>query len=496
MSPGALHCGSGLSGLPALRESAAYIRSLAKPTAAEVLRRTRDSGRVAIQPRCGVGGHQEMKALLLTLEEEAAPDILTLTIDSHTRLCRFEQAMRTLNLNPEDLNGYPLVTHGWRCGRELNEAVAAPLEVRHGSPDARILFDVAVAAGITSFEGAGISYNLPYSKAHPLGASLQAWETVDRRCGELAEMGIVIDRELFGTLTAVLIPPSISLAISVLEAVLATRAGVQCISIAYPQSGHLIQDVAAMRAIPVLAERYLPGQVMVHAVLHEFMGVFPRLRRNAEDLILYGALVARLGGASKVVTKTYQEAIGIPDPKANIEGLRLADRANSPLLGFVSLDEGRVRDERDWILSEVYDIVEPILNRDIDIQTAIIDAFGDGTLDIPFSASRHAKSAIIPKRDREGAIRYLSAGALPLSKRNWDRNCELLRNMRHSDMDIGTFTASLTSDVNYFPNIFGEEGGGDVHDPDAQLSRLVRSHPDARATPKMRGRDLSGMLQA
>jgi len=474
-SPGAGHRGSGRSAWPGLRDSAAYITSLGKPTAAQVLQRARDSGRVAIQPRCGVGGHQQMKALLVRLEEEAAPDILTITIDSHTRLRRFEQAIRTLNLHPEDLNGYPLVTHGWRRGRELNEAVAAPLEIRHGSPDARTLFDVAVAAGITSFEGGGISYNLPYAKAYPLDASLLAWETVDRRCGELAEMGVVIDRELFGTLTGVLVPPSISLAISVLEAVLATRAGVRCISVAYPQGGHLVQDVAALRAIPVLAERYLPGQVTVHVVLHEFMGVFPRLRGHAEDLIFYGALTARLGGASKLITKTYQEAFGIPEARANVEGLRLADRANSPLLGFVSVDDDRVRAERDWILSEVDDIVGPVLSRAGDSRSAIVDAFAAGTLDIPFSASRQAKSAVIPKRDPEGAIRYLSAGSLSLSPRNRRRHRDLLRDAGGSGVQIGTLLASLTADINYFPDLFGEELHDDALGPRASNPEVARA---------------------
>ncbi|MFR9792563.1 hypothetical protein ACL07V_28525 [Streptomyces sp. MB22_4] len=111
-----------------------------------------------------------------------------------------------------------------------------------------------VASGITSFEDGGIS------------ASLAAWEEVDRRCGEPAELGVVVDRELFGTLTAVLVPPSISLAVSVLEAVPAVRAGVRCVSIAYPQGGHV---VAALRAIPELAARYLGPDVLVPPVLRE-----------------------------------------------------------------------------------------------------------------------------------------------------------------------------------------------------------------------------------
>ncbi|WP_256641373.1 methylaspartate mutase [Streptomyces murinus] len=445
--------------LPSLEESVAYVAALGKPTAAQILQDARESGRVAIQPRCGVGGHEEMKALLKALQAEAAPDLLTLTIDSHTRLKRFEQALRTLNRDPQDLNGYPLVTHGWQRGRDLNESVAAPLEIRHGSPDARALFDVSVASGITSFEGGGISYNLPYSKAVPVAESLAAWEDVDRMCGRLAELGLVVDRELFGTLTAVLVPPSISLAISVVEAVLAARAGVRCISVAYPQSGHLVQDVAALRTIPLLARRYLPPGVQVHAVFHEFMGVFPKARGHAEDLIFYGALVARLGGASKLITKTYQEAYGIPDTRANIEGLRLAARANSPLLDFVTVDTDRVAEEQEWILAEVADIAEPLLEQH-DLKAAVAEALERGTLDIPFSASRYAKSEVIPKRDAEGAIRYLSAGGLPLSGRALRRNEELLgrgtQSGAEADPGLRSLLADLTGDINYFLTLFGE----------------------------------------
>ncbi|MGC5566285.1 methylaspartate mutase [Streptomyces sp. FR-108] len=451
----------GGGGLPSPREVVAYVGALGKPGVAQVLAAARDRGRVAVQPRCGVAEHDRMRALLRSLEAEAAPDVLTLTIDSHTRLRRFEEARRLLATRPQELNGYPLVAHGWRRARDLNEAVAAPLEVRHGSPEPQRLFDVAVAGGITSFEGGGISYNLPYSKEVPLAVSLAAWDRVDRRCGELAELGLVVDRELFGTLTAVLVPPSISLAVSVLEAVLAARAGVRCLSVAYPQGGHLEQDVAALTAVPVLAERYLPPGVAVHPVLHEFMGVFPRARRHAEDLILYGALVARLGGASKIITKTHQEAAGIPDVRANIEGVRLADRANSPLLDFLSVDEGRVREERRWILAEVAEIVGPVLEGRAAgpgaLAGAIVEAFADGTLDIPFSASRFARSQIVPRRDPEGAIRYLRAGALPLSAESLRRHRDLLAGPRGSLPSAASLPAILLADINYFPSLFREE---------------------------------------
>ncbi|HXM58731.1 MAG TPA: methylaspartate mutase [Candidatus Dormibacteraeota bacterium] len=437
-----------------MSETIDYVRSLGKPTVADVLRGAQRRGRTTIQPRCGVGGHEAMLALLRDLEAGAHPDILTVTIDSHTRLRRFEQALRVLNVNPADLNGYPLVTHGWRRGRELNECVRVPIEVRHGSPDARVLFGVALAAGITSFEGGGISYNLPYAKDVPIADSLAAWREVDALCGEVARAGLVVDRELFGTLTAVLVPPSISLAISVLEAVAAAREGVSCISIAYPQGGNLTQDVAALRAIPELSRRYVPAGAEVFAVLHEFMGVFPRVRAHAEQLILHGALTARLGGATKLITKTYQEAFGIPDAGANAEGMRLADLANSPLLDFISEDGERVEEELRWILREVAEIVEPVLEARGDLYANIAARFETGELDIPFSASRHAHSDVIPRRDPTGAIRYLDPGRLPLSEASMRRNRDLLD--LDADVEMSTLMAALTDDVNYFPALFGE----------------------------------------
>jgi methylaspartate mutase epsilon subunit len=437
--------------LPSPAESVAYVHELGKPTAAEVLAAARAEGRLALQPRCGVGSHRQMTTLLKDIEHHARPDVLSVTIDAHTRLGRFGHARAVLDRNPADLNGYPLVTHGWRRGRELNEAVRAPLEIRHGSPDARMLFRTAVASGITSFEGGGISYNLPYSKDVPLERSLAAWREVDAACGELAELGLIIDRELFGTLTAVLMPPSLSLAVSVLEAVAAAREGVRCVSIAYPQGGHAEQDVAALRAIPLLAARHLPAGVEVHAVLHEFMGVFPRERAHAEDLILYGALVARYGGATKLITKTYQEAYGIPDTRAIVDGLQLAARANSPLLGGWRLDERRVTEELEWILAEVDELVTPVLeSKRGGLYDAIAAAFAAGTLDIPFSASRHARSEVIPARAEDGAIRILSPGSLPLSRTLRDRHADGL-NSRPADL----YTA-LTRDIDYFPRLFGE----------------------------------------
>ena len=435
--------------LPDLPEVLDHLRASTKVSAHTVLRDAARTGIPALQPRCGVGGHDEMRSLLQQLEAGAAPDLLPVTIDSHTRLRHFDVAAATLRTSPSNLNGYPLVSHGWQRGRELNACVQAPLEIRHGSPDARDLFAVAIASGITSFEGGGIAYNLPYCKDVPLAVSLEAWREVDAACGTLARAGVIVDRELFGTLTAVLVPPSLSIAITLLEAILAAREGVRCLSIAYPQGGALAQDVAALRAIPRLARRYLPDTVEVFPVLHQFMGVFPRARARADALIRYGGLVGCLGGAAKIITKTHQEAFGIPDVEANIAGIRTTRLATSDLLDFVRVDQEQVEEEQQWIESEVDELVQPILAAD-DTAAAIAHAFAAGTLDIPFSASIHAYSHVTPQRDSAGAIRYLEVGALPFGRATLQRHARLLGTCPERHDASAQAITSMLRDINYF----------------------------------------------
>ncbi|GAB1326619.1 methylaspartate mutase [Streptomyces sennicomposti] len=442
--------------LPSLADTVRHARTRGTPTVRDVLARSVGDRVVAIQPRCGVGGHTEMLELLRALDTGAQPDILTVTIDSHTRLGRFEEATRLAATDPAALNGYPLVAHGWRRGRELVESVSVPVEIRHGSPDARRLFRVAMAAGATSFEGGGISYNLPYCKDVPLAESLAHWREVDAMTGDLERAGLTVDREFFGTLTGVLTPPSLSLAIGVIEAALAAAEGVTCLSVSYPQGGNVAQDVAALRAVPELARRYLPAGVEVYPVLHEFMGVFPARRAHAEQLIFHGALTARLGGAAKLVTKTHQEALGIPDAQANIDGMRLAAVANSPLLDFVTVDAERVEEELAWLLDEVDDLVAPVVGA-ADPARAVVAAFADGTLDVPFSASRYARGDVLPCRDASGAVRYAVTGALPLSRAALKRHRDGL-GLADGAHSLRTLVERVTRDINHFPRLFGESG--------------------------------------
>jgi len=426
---------------PRLDESIAYARTLTKPTVAALMDAADAAGRTLVQPRCGVGDHEAMRRLLIGLEAEASPDVLTITIDSYTRLLRFDCAERALRSDMAQLNGYPLVTHGWRRGREINESIRAPLQVRHGSPDPRMLFEASIAAGIASFEGGGISYNVPYAKDIPIAESLRAWREVDKVAGEITDAGLTVDREFFGTLTGVLVPPAIALAVGLLEAVLAAAEGVRCLAIAYPQGGHPWQDLAALRAIRSLAARYLG--LPVHPVLHEFMGVFPTARSRALALIRYGGLIAAAGRAVKVVTKSPAEATGIPDLAANAEGIA-ATRAGMGMAASWVIDEAAVAEETDAIEREVQELIDPIVGGPRMI-ASIAEACDEGRLDVPFAASRFVRSAVVPCRDGRGAIRFADYGNLPFSASVRRRNDSLVRGAANG---LG-LTERLLRDIRY-----------------------------------------------
>jgi methylaspartate mutase epsilon subunit len=410
--------------VPPLDESIDFIRSLKKESVQAVLARKRTEGELVLQPRSGVGAHDKMLDLLQGFDAPEAPHILSMTIDSHTRLLNFEKAYAVMLWAPDRLNGYPLVAHGWQRGRELNLKTRKAIEVRHGSPDPRALFEYAIASGLTSFEGGGIGYNIPYCQGIPIVETLRYWQDVDNRCGDLARAGIIVDREYFGTLTAVLMPPSISIACVLLEAVLAHDAGVACHTLAICQSGNAEQDIAALRVLRRLASEFLFGPD-IYVALHQFMGVFPQRRVDAEALILLGALVARHGGADKVITKSYQEAIGIPSQRANLEGITLTNIVNSPLIGQIDFDSETIAEEEELIEGEVRDLLKCVLNGYVLID-AIGAAFARGWLDVPLSANSLIRSEVLPVRVANGAVRFFDYGNLAIGDKWRKRNNRLL----------------------------------------------------------------------
>ena len=382
------------------------------------------AGRTLVQPRAGVPVVEEHIKLMQYLEKYGEADLLPSTIDSYTRQNRYEEAehgiAESIRLGRALMNGFPAVNHGVAKCRQVIESVNLPMQVRHGTPDARLLTEITYAGGFTSYEGGGISYNLPYCKNIPMERTIRDWQYVDRLTGLYEEMGVSINREPYGPLTGTLVPPCISHAAAIIEALLAAEQGVKNITVGYGQCGNLVQDIAAIRTLEELTDEYLQkygyGDVKVTTVLHQWMGGFPADEAKAFGVISNGSLIAALSKATKVIVKTPHEAVGIPTMEANAEGLRCTKQVVN-MLADQSFSDAHLEEEKEIIRQETRCIVDKCFELgNGDIAVGVCRGVEAGVLDVPFAPCRFNKGLMLPCRDNNGAVRILNPGNLPFTK--------------------------------------------------------------------------------
>lgn len=407
-------------------EAVAYQKSIPKEKRfGERLAQGVKENKTLIQPRAGVALHDEHIKLLQYLENEGDADLLPTTVDSYTRLNRYKEAETGIDKSRETgrsmLNGFPIVNYGVEICREVTSALNKPVQVRHGTPDARLLTEISIAGGFTSYEGGGISYNIPYSKNHSLEKTIAHWQYADRLIGMYEEAGVTINREPFGPLTGTLIPPSISNSVAVIESILAATQGVKDLTVGYGQCGNLIQDVAAIKALTNVTREYLDkfgfNDVRITTVFHQWMGGFPQDEAQAFGVISWGAAAAVLAKATKVIVKTPHEAMGVPTKEANAAGLRATKQLVSMLQDQDFRDIPAVIAESEIITKEMHCILNKVeeLGKG-DYVLGAIAAFEAGVIDIPFAPSRFNAGKVMPARDNTGAVRLLDAGNLPFTQ--------------------------------------------------------------------------------
>ncbi|MFP4383173.1 MAG: methylaspartate mutase subunit E [Spirochaetia bacterium] len=384
----------------------------------------RDEGRILLQPRAGVALLDEHIRLLQYLSDEGGADLLPTTIDAYTRQNRYQEAQagieKSLTARTSMLNGFPAVNHGVANCRRVVEAVNKPAQVRHGTPDARLLAEITLAAGFSSFEGGGISYNIPYTKRIPLETSLRNWMYVDRLAGYYEAEGAPINREPFGPLTGTLVPPFISHTVGILEGLLALSQGVRSLTLGYGQTGNLIQDAAAVISLRECAEAYFReagfDDFDLTTVFHQWMGGFPAQESKAFAVITWGAAAAAFARADKIIVKTPHEAMGIPSMEANAQGLQASRQAISMLKDQHLENSPALERETDIIKREV-DCVMQNVHRlsEGNLIDGIIRGFGAGVIDIPFAPSVYNHGKVLPIRDDEGFVRLYTPGSIPLN---------------------------------------------------------------------------------
>jgi methylaspartate mutase epsilon subunit len=406
-----------------LRANAEYLSRV--PTYSDYQAAVRSGSRqILVQPRCGVTLVRD-QIRLFQIYKSVGADTLSYQVDSLTRNNNYVGAAEAIRESESSglpvTNGFPVVNHGVSCLRQVMAETRIPLQTRHSTRSPELLAEISYAGGVSAFEGGPICYNIPYYKNYPLAEAISRWQYVDRLTGLYREQfGITLDREFFGVLTGTLVPPCLAITTNILETILAVQQGVNCISVGYAEQGNRPQDIAAIR---VMREKTIEilhnlghANVQVNTVFHQYMAAFPTDPKRAEELVLQSAVTAAMSGATRLMVKTPVEAFRIPTVRDNSYAIQLVRQGLH--LGYAQqVNESEVEAECAILRQEVDQLLEGVvLCGNGSIARGVVRAFALGLLEIPFSPSVYNRGEVVTARDENGAVRFLCAGKLPLSR--------------------------------------------------------------------------------
>lgn len=400
--------------------------------------------KMLVQPRGGFPTYEKQFALY-EFFVDANVDVLPLTIDSNTRLNDYATAKKMLRLSEANevdmLNGYPLVNHGYRTTRKMMTHFNHPVSLRHGTPDARLLIEIAIASGIFEIEGGPITYLLPYSKNFPLDKAFLYWKYVERVCADYSTLNKPINRESFGPLTATLVPPSITIVIQLLEMLLSLEEGVKSFSVSFAQQGSMVQDIVTGTVTRKLADHYAAQigceDATINLVYHQWMGAFPTNRDSADQLINMSTVIASMCGADKIITKTREEAVGIPTKEANAQTVANTQYTLRILSGLPAIVDEH---EEEILTAEVHAIMEAVFNDPADtLWRKVFNSIKNGIIDVPFSPHIINHNKMITIRDAQKNIRIIERGNVPIPDRcfAYEKSC----------CDLNKDTTSIVNDI-------------------------------------------------
>ncbi|MFB7125915.1 methylaspartate mutase [Kitasatospora sp. NPDC056273] len=376
-----------------------------------------EAGALVVQPRMGMAEAAPMRAGLLATRGAAAVTVGTITLDSYTRTGDLAAARRALAAGA-GLNGYPIATHPVEVTRAVLRGVADagfPVQVRHGSAAPERIVEALLAAGLDATEGGPVSYCLPYGRT-PLHEAVARWRRGCELLASVREFGAEPHLETFGgCLMGQLCPPSLLIAVSVLEALFFRRHGLRSISLSYAQQADARQDEEALAALGRIAGELLTD-VDWHLVVYAYMGVYPRSPGGARLLLEDAARLAVRGGAARLIVKTTAEAHRIPTVAENVRALEAAAAAATAERARPPASERRPAVPPDTgIEAEARALIGAVLDLDTDVGRALVRAFAAGYLDVPYclhpdNAGR-TRSALGP----DGRLYWSSVGSMPIA---------------------------------------------------------------------------------
>ncbi|MZE54272.1 methylaspartate mutase [Streptomyces sp. SID5770] len=390
------------------------------PTSAfsRAIRSRAEEGLLTVQPRMGFAKPKNMRAGLLKVKALGIPVAGTITLDSYTRVGDHEGALNALRQG-HDLNGYPLVSYGPDVTSQMLSGVedaTFPIQLRHGSAFPLQIVSAAINSGLTSTEGGPISYCLPYSR-RPLKQSATDWAKACEILSTNSRAGVHVE-SFGGCLMGQLCPPSLLVAISVLEGIFFKEWGLKSVSLSYAQQTNILQDIEAVKALQALAYEFLVD-IDWHIVIYAYMGVFPETAIGIQALMYDAVKIAVEAGAERLIVKTAAEAYGIPTVEDNLASLIFSKKCAERI---AKSESRKFTDGTDSaVYKESRALVEAALNSAEDITTALVCSVESGRLDVPYCLHPDNLNRTRTEINSQGRLKWASVGNMPLPRARKDR---------------------------------------------------------------------------
>ena len=207
-----------------------------------IQKRLKNYSHPLIQPRTGVANTDDEIVILKYLRANGL-EVSSIQLDAASRKNMYQKAVegvfRTEKGKTSFLNGYPIPVHGVKGVESILQSIDTPFQIRAGSPDHRLVYEIGLAGGTSLVEGGFICYLFPYDKHTSPVTNLNNWKYVDKLTGWYhRQYSTVINREYFGPLNTTLIEPSIGICVNIVQAILSAKSGVKCISVGLAEQGN------------------------------------------------------------------------------------------------------------------------------------------------------------------------------------------------------------------------------------------------------------------
>jgi methylaspartate mutase epsilon subunit len=360
----------------------------------------------------------------ITHSEDLKPDRWYILTDTYTRKSEYEKAQDAVERSRRDgfsyLNGYPVVAHGVAGARALNECTKAAIGTDNNDEDARLPWEIALAGGWTWGTIKSIEELIQHSRDYPVDLNVHNQQYIDRLAAFYTEQGIPILRRASANLPG-WDTLGFKVTVSVLETLLSAAQGVKWIDLSLGIGMNLIQDVAAIRVLKKVARDYLDrmgwDDVKLFSWTYFFLGDWPLDRGQMSGQLAWNAAVSALAGCNGMFIKSPDEATSTPTAEGFREGIQICAQMARLIAGQRVPDSPDLALEMDMIEAEARAVVDRVFELgDGDVAVGGCKGILTGVLDTMFSPYKYLKGRVKIVRDRNGALRYLDHGNVPLPK--------------------------------------------------------------------------------